>query len=515
MKILVAGPGTGKTTKIKKLIDSDFSKAKKILVLSFTNATVNDLTNSFEKYPNVQVNTLHSYALKINHLPELHILEKFEIFALRRISKKLKIDFDTICKITGCITFDNMVAGCTIFIESNPAYAIDKIGNLDLLIIDEYQDFNTIERQLLDKIISQANETIILGDDDQSIYGFKDADPDGIIEVYNNSLVEKLAHENICYRCPDEVVIGCNNLISRNKNRILKEWHTNGNGGSLIIEQYSLLSEVDIRIMHLILEIKEKNPESSILILSPVGFAVETTKIVFDEVGIEYLDFWNPPIDIELLKSIWWFRVLLGYKPMLNLIFLCDLYSITHRVAILKSIEKFIKEGESEQNCIQLIIDSGILEPSYCKEILVDNDLDSIIKKFPEFRDLANSIDNVNLKESLKSMVRKLKPELSFSNDLVNLMSIHKSKGLQADYVIITGLVEGILPNAANGVDTIESQRRILFVGLSRALKNAYIISSVNWSPKHVNRVDKSKFKYDFRKKMYSGRMSTFVEELK
>ena len=66
MKILLAGPGTGKTTKVKKIISEEYPKAEKINVLSFTNATVNDLTESFNQNPKVACSTLQSFALKLN-----------------------------------------------------------------------------------------------------------------------------------------------------------------------------------------------------------------------------------------------------------------------------------------------------------------------------------------------------------------------------------------------------------------------------------------------------------------
>ena len=66
MKILLASPGTGKTTKVKDLVRNDYSGSE-ILVLSFTNATVNDLKSSLADIKNVSCYTLHSYALRINH----------------------------------------------------------------------------------------------------------------------------------------------------------------------------------------------------------------------------------------------------------------------------------------------------------------------------------------------------------------------------------------------------------------------------------------------------------------
>ena len=218
MKILLAGPGTGKTTKIKTLIAEDYAKAEKIKVISFTNATVNDLTESFGDNPNVFCSTLHKFALTLNHLPELHIIDNsIEKKILLALSDKIEIDFLTLCGQVKCITFDEMISSCVSFIKANPAYAEDKIGKLDLLLIDEFQDFNPDEQKLVMLASKLASETIILGDDDQSIYGFKDADPEGIITLFNDDQVEKIPHENICYRCPDTVVDYCIALLKNNK----------------------------------------------------------------------------------------------------------------------------------------------------------------------------------------------------------------------------------------------------------------------------------------------------------
>jgi superfamily I DNA/RNA helicase len=94
-------------------------------------------------------------------------------------------------------------------------------------------------------------------------------------------------------------------------------------------------------------------------------------------------------------------------------------------------------------------------------------------------------------------------------------MSIHKSKGLQADYVFIIGLNEGVIPNDIRGIDTIEAQRRLLFVGMTRALKRLFMISTVEWEGKYVHKVDKSQFKYKCVKKLYYGKTSRFVGEMK
>jgi superfamily I DNA/RNA helicase len=96
----------------------------------------------------------------------------------------------------------------------------------------------------------------------------------------------------------------------------------------------------------------------------------------------------------------------------------------------------------------------------------------------------------------------------------VNIMSIHKSKGLGAEHVFIIGLIEGVIPNRAKGNDTIESQRRLFYVGMTRAKKALHLISSISIEGKHVNTVNKDDFKFDIRSRLWKGKASRFIEEI-
>src|SRR3972149_1238542 len=219
MKILLAGPGTGKTTKVKTIIDGQYAGVKDILVLSFTNATVNDLIKSFSNY---------------------------------------------------------------------------------------------------------ENDTIILGDDDQSIYGFKDADPLGIIDLYGDAAVEKIDHENNCYRCPDMVVDLARSLIAKNVNRIDKPWNkTNKNGHAEFVQIISQ-AETDAVILEKIQKIKVEDPEASILILSPVRYYVKELIEVLNANGLGVIDFWADKISLDDIRKIWWLRAINTEKKILNMTFIAN-----------------------------------------------------------------------------------------------------------------------------------------------------------------------------------------------
>ena len=225
MKILLAGPGTGKTTSIKKIIESKSGIAS-VLVISFTNATVEDLKKSLSPIglPFENCMTLHKFAVKYNHDKTRHVLDMLEFGELLKIAKVTEIGFSNLCDYLSATTFDQMIARFVSYAKANPEYLKDRLSKYSVLIVDEYQDFNKNEQELIDLLVGNISETYILGDDDQCIYDFKDADNTKIISLHSDAAHETIEHEHKCYRCPDIVVDSATYLIRNNTRRVDKKW---------------------------------------------------------------------------------------------------------------------------------------------------------------------------------------------------------------------------------------------------------------------------------------------------
>lgn len=510
--MLLAGPGTGKTTKVKSIIREDYPDAKNVLVLSFTNATINDLKGSFKDFNNVSCYTLHSYALKINHLPNLHVLQDpDELPIIRKLSEKINISFDDVCVFLRCITFFKMIEQCIAFIKSNPPYATENIGNPDLLIVDEFQDFNAIERELVYLLAQYSKDSIILGDDDQSIYDFKDADPDGIISLYKNSAIDKLDHDNVCYRCPDSIVDYCSKLISRNSHRVGKDWHKSSKRGDVVFVQKMTMSETHKYICDRIKPILEN--KNTVLVLSPVSYYVDDFRGMLDQNNIPFVDFWSTKISMELRMKIWWVKALFGEHKLLFLLLLAKELKLYSKKSFIKKVSHSFQSSFDESTLIKNII--NYFPKPFSDYLLAPINVDEFFERHADFSALREHIASDKLSESIGKLERNINPVVNFDNDSVNIMSIHKSKGLQADYVFILGLNDGVLPNEVWGVDSLEAQRRLLFVGMTRARVQLHMVSTVEWDGKFVNKVDKKQFKYKFYKKKWYGKASRFIEEIK
>jgi DNA helicase-2/ATP-dependent DNA helicase PcrA len=508
MKILLAGPGTGKTTNIKNIIQSK-SNLDSVLIISFTNATVEDLKKSLIPIGVSPENcmTLHKFAVKYNHDKSRHVLENIESNELKKISKQTQIGFSQLCDFLSATTFDQMIGRFVGYAKSNPEYLKDKLSSYSVLIVDEYQDFNKGEQALIDLLVEVMSESYILGDDDQCIYDFKDASSEKIMELYADASHEKIDHEHKCYRCPDVVVDSATKLIKNNTKRVDKQWEKTGNTGTIAQRQFPTNTETADYVLDEVNKILASSTDEKILILSPVRFLVENLTTRFDGSGIEYRNYFVAKVDPELIKKSWSLRMLFGKHKYLNLVLIG--YSVlSSRRKFYDTIKKQYASGIDFAE-LYTVLDSKL--PAEAKVAYESIDTALADPFFAGLVDYYNNAEGDTVDEKLENLFVLLDEQVE---QRVNIMSIHKSKGLGAEHVFMIGLIEGIIPNKAEGNDTIEGQRRLFYVGMTRAKKSLHLISSINLEGRHVNTVNKPDFKFDFRSRQWKGKASRFIEEI-
>jgi len=163
---------------------------------------------------------------------------------------------------------------------------------------------------------------------------------------------------------------------------------------------------------------------------------------------------------------------------------------------------------------LDAILDLAPFDSNLAQQIQETPDLEnylSIHQELQEFKDIL--LQSTNLHEDLERFEQLISTPQKFDPSRVNLMSIHKSKGLQADHVFILGLVDGILPRNSTDLSALEAERRLLFVAMSRVKQKLHPISQIEWPSKYSFLVDKQKFKFRGKKKV-AGRTSRFISEL-
>lgn len=228
-KLIIAGPGTGKSYLFKLICKDNIEKGKSNnLALSFINELVIDLTKDL--YQLAEVRTLHSFAL--SQLPRDN---KFYLFLGDIIEEDYRlindedIDYsDLLCNLIDNKDklefyskrrkyYNHFSPNCSvytlvIYYEQNK----NKIPTYSQILIDEYQDFNKLEARLIG-LLSEKNSIVIVGDDDQSLYAFKHANPDDIREKHNTS--EFVSFElPFCLRCTEVMIRSFDNVIKQAKN---------------------------------------------------------------------------------------------------------------------------------------------------------------------------------------------------------------------------------------------------------------------------------------------------------
>lgn len=232
----VAGPGTGKSTAFKTIIDSDDYKGKKVLILSFIKKLINDLSTDFKDFSNVEVLTLHAFAkqklgdVDLNEDLDLIISEDFSFVYDSKIEYDKKFyendlteDEEKFYKERKnfykhekeLYSFNSIIYAVNRFFNKSENNIPSKY---DLILIDEFQDFNKAEFELI-KLLNKKSKVVVVGDDDQSLYGgFRNAKPKQIRELYKDESTEEFSLDH-CYRCTEVIVDATNSLITNAKSK--------------------------------------------------------------------------------------------------------------------------------------------------------------------------------------------------------------------------------------------------------------------------------------------------------
>ena len=399
------------------------------------------------------------------------------------------------------------------------------------ILVDEFQDTNPAQMQILNLLVNGENGASywICGDDWQSIYAFTGASVSNILNFKKAYPRSKQFILDTNYRSTPQILGACLNLIQYNIRKIDKSLNTNNDDGDqvMVIEA----SNEEDEALKIVNEIKElavggyRHKDIAVLYRAnnqsqPVEEAFSKHHVPYHiengtnfyqrtevKILLDYLRFINNPISDEgddALRCIInipnryigrrFINELEDYSGKKDVHLYPGLKSMSIKVPYLRhNVRKFIDIVEP------LIRDAKKIEPAemiyllregldydrYITEDDVQSPDDSKIANIDQLQIAANKYHDI---QALLNYTETFKEELSNDKNGVSLMTIHKSKGLEFPVVFVIGFVEGILPHK-NG--DIEEERRIAFVGLSRAMRLLYL----SYSQKYMNRsVKKSTF---------------------
>ena len=574
--MVLAGPGSGKTTvithRIKNLIEKVEVRPENILVVTFTKAAAISMQKRFSTLMNggkaqlVTFGTFHSVFYKI--LRKSRRYEATEILSerqktdyIREIIGRYGISSNDISELSQNIINDignikgNMLnaqeyePSCCKkedFIKVYNAYNLElkKDGKMDFddilrvcylllcenhtileqwrelykyILIDEFQDINRIQMNIIELLASPLNNIFVVGDDDQSIYGFRGARPEIMIEFKDYYPEAELIVLNVNYRSTQSIINVAGRVIENNKTRLDKCAHANNdkdfqpdirkfrnqveelkfvvskikeyeNQGislsemAILVRNNSQIQEISSFLKNRKIEAESGKHRSNIYngtvakdILSYVRGALKFDGTYFNEDLIYVLNKPQRYISRQVVLSV-----------NMNISAVRRIYSKNNIDSFLFHIEmirklppqaalSYIRKGAGYEEYLRLYaIENNIPMSGLLKQL---EQLAQECSKFNTLEQWINSIDSEQNSEG-RNFGKKSSGE-GGTNNRINIMTMHGSKGLEFKAVFIVDANQGIIPTSkALRERDFEEERRLFYVAITRAIDylNVYAV---------------------------------------
>lgn len=402
---------------------------------------------------------------------------------------------------------------------------LEKVQNkYKYIMIDEYQDTNNLQYKIIDLIARKSSNLCVVGDENQSIYGFRGANILNILNFennYNNAKIIKL-EEN--YRSTTTILDAANELIKNNKSsKDKKLWTQNGKGDLIKVLACDNARDEVSRII----EIIKKNHQNGVPYRDmTILYRTNAQSRLFEEGFLRY----NIPHKVfggisfysraEIKDIIAYLSIIVNPQDELNL---QRIINVPKRKVGEKGIEKIITYArENNLNLLEALSHikeiSGLtvvgkeklLEmydiikelkdlsytetASYIVQTLIDkikyidyikenySDAEARIENIDEFKnsilELENVVGELRLNEYLENVsLISATDDLEEKSDYVKLMTIHNSKGLEFPIVFLVGFENEIFPGSRAMFEEkeMEEERRLCYVALTRAEKKLYL----------------------------------------
>ena len=403
------------------------------------------------------------------------------------------------------------------YLRENPASQHRSV--FEHVLVDEYQDLNRAEQELLD-LLAEAGHLVVIGDEDQSIYSFKHAYPVGIAsfdETHPDTHDEELDE---CRRCPRRVVELAGTLIANNQKRSPRELlaRPQNPDGEVLVFQWESMEEEALGIAEIIRQRvgNEEVEPGRVLVLAPRRQFGHAVRDALNSLGVYAHSFFHEEAldEGDAQEAFTLLTLLANRKDHVALRCWCGLGSPSFRRNAWTRIRTHCEESGESPWIVLERLESGDLTVPYSTPLverfhrlqerlsaleplrgqpLVDTLFPGQDEWAGTVRSLAADIegDTFGAEELLESLRVSIgQPELPTDVGYVRVMSLHKSKGLTADLVVVVGCIEGLVPTLTEGslaerAASLEEQRRLFYVAVTRT-KQALILSSVTKLPRDL-----------------------------
>lgn len=423
-------------------------------------------------------------------------------------------------KNANAMDFDDLIGNTIQLLKEHPDIQAELQKKIQYIMVDEYQDTNASQHELLSLLVSPEHNICVVGDDDQSIYSFRGADVDNILnfpQEFDETHIIKMEQN---YRSDGNILNLANSLIGHNTKRHNKNLWTYRNPGVMPTYTYyaSDYDETDSIVEDIKDYIAAGNNYSDVAILyrnSRLSYVIERSlareKIPYKIVGgfkfferaevkdiIAYLCVIANPADDQRLKRIINVparkigaatvdkiaTLAQQYKvSMMEIIRNADLYPAIAKAK--PALDSFIKMYDTM--CLMANgstlgeLTQSVIKYSGYRKMLEDKGVDGKdeLQNVEQVVVAAEEFEHAHIKTNLSEFLAEISllsavDTLSSEENKVVMMTLHASKGLEFKNVYIIGLEDSIIPSSRDDVG-IEEERRLLYVGMTRAKEELHL----------------------------------------
>ena len=457
--------------------------------------------------------------------PDEVVINKNDIFE-RTILPLYKIYQQKLLDLNAC-DFGDLILHVVKILEKNQDIRNIYSNNFKYILVDEYQDTNYIQSRWLNLLSEKHKNLCCVGDDDQSIYSWRGAEIKNFLEfdqVYKNSKVIRL-EEN--YRSSQNILSVASNLIANNQNRVGKTLKTTMEEGDLVKlncfkngkdEAIGVSDEIEKKL-------KKKYSFNNIAILVRAIFQTREFEERFLKIGLPYRILGGTKFyeRAEIKDCVAYLRLI--HQPKDDLAFGRIVNNPKRAIgeSTIKLIHEFSKENSvSLEIASKKLIEENLIKPKtkiglssflflmdkwrndinikkinhvkLLQLVLDESGYSSMLKNKKDLEN-ENKLENIkellsamkdfdNLESFLEHVALATSVDQDWDGEKVNMMTMHGSKGLEFDVVFLPGWEEGLFPHQKSieekGQNGLEEERRLAYVGITRAKKKALISFAMN-----------------------------------
>ena len=494
-------------------LPSNFSIIDSDDVLTVIKKILKDMNLDTKQYSPSYIRNRISF-IKNQMLSEME-LDKFFNTPIDKIVVDVYYKYNERLIASAAVDFDDLLLMPVRLFEHNKDILEHYQERYKYILIDEYQDTNPVQYKLSKLLASKYKNIFVVGDMNQSIYAFRQADYHNIVNFekdYANAKTIKLEHN---YRSTNNILNAANDVISHNKERKdLRLYSDKGDGPKITyLRSYDEKHEISLVIDEINKLYLDGYEPKDVAILYRTNAQSRAIEEVFASKGIPYkiygsYYFYNRKEIKDLisyLKLIYNDKDEISLRRIINVpkrgigdsaikdielranLNQCSMYDALESKKELefKDIIESIKKTSENLSLTELI--DEVLDKSGMKKELEDSHLiedETRLENLMEFKSITASYEertgSVNLGDFLEE-ISLVSDQANHTEDgnVVTLMTLHSAKGLEFPVVFMVGMEEGIFPhNMSIMEDNIEEERRLCYVGITRAKEKLYLTNA-------------------------------------